>query len=135
MGVASGSPVSSSNTNDAFLDANADDVALGKISFNNTDPASGTQVDNIQENINSINHFAGRGSNLNKDALPAWSSNDAGASTDNLFERADALTLKFNSSTGHKHTGAYGDAPPVSSVDLANVVLKGSVIRGVDVVS
>lgn len=133
MGVSSGSPVSAGNTNSAFLDANADDSALGKIDFANTDPVSGSAVVNIQENVNSLNHFTGRASNVNKDALPAWSSNDAGAGTDNLYERADALTLKFNSSTGHKHTGGAGDAPPINSVDIASVVLRGSVIRGVDV--
>ncbi len=133
MGVSSGSPVSASNTNNAFLDANADDAALGKISFENTDPVSGANVENIQENINSLNHFAGRSSNANKDALPAWSSNDAGTSTDNLYERADALTLKFNSTSGHKHTGAAGDAPEVDAFYIANVQLRGSVIRGVDV--
>ena len=133
MGVSSGSPVSAGNTNNAFLDANADDAALGKISFENTDPASGANVENIQENVNSLNHFTGRSSNVNKDALPAWSSNDAGVSTDNLYERADALTLKFNASSGHTHTGGAGDAPPIDAFYIANVKLKGSVVRGVDV--
>lgn len=133
MGVVSGSPVSAANTNNAFLDANADDSAIGKISFNNADTASGTQVTNIQQNINSINTYTGRISNSDKDTLPAWTNNDVGTSLDNLHSRSESLTAKFNPTSGHKHTGAAGDAPPINSSDVANVKLRGYVIRGIDV--
>lgn len=132
MGVASGSPVSAANTNQAFIDANGDDATIGKLGLQNTDPVSGTSVTNLQEEINSIDSYTGKTINTLKNDLPSWTNNDVGTSTDSLVARADALTQKFNASAGHKHTGAAGDAPPVSSVDLANVVLKGSFVAGVD---
>lgn len=134
MGVLDGQQVSAAVTNPAFLDANADDTALGKISFNNaTDPSvSGPQVTNIQRETNSLNSFTGRIAGSVYDVLPAWINTDVGTINDNLKMRADALTAKFNASTGHKHTGAAGDAPPVSAVDIANVPKRGYVLQGTD---
>lgn len=133
MPVASGSPVSAANTNTQLLDATADDTALGKISLGNTDPVSGIAVSNVQQNINSINSYTGRPANTSTTVVPAWINNDVGTASDTLKDRADNLTAKFDASTGHKHTGLAGDAPPVSSVDLANVVLRGYVVRGIDI--
>lgn len=132
MGVASGSPVSASNTNNAFIDANADDTGLGKYTLANTESVSGSTVNNIQEAHNAISSYSGMPLNSAKDIVPAWTNNDVGASTDPLKTRADLLTQKFNDTSGHKHTGGAGDAPPIDAVDLASVVLKGYYRQGVD---
>lgn len=131
-GVAFGSPVSSSNTNSAFLDANGDDTALGKVGFGNTDPVSGATIDNIQREANAESSFTGLPLNSAKDALPSWSSNDAGTNTDNLKDRADALSAKFNNATGHAHSGSAGDGAPISAQTILNTPLKGFGIRAID---
>lgn len=132
MGVASGSPVSASNTNNAFIDANADDTGLGKYTLANTEAVSGSQVNNIQEAHNAISSYTGMPLNSVKNVVPAWTNNDVGSPSDVLKTRTDLLTQKFNNTAGHKHTGAPGDAPPINAVDLANVILKGYYLQGVD---
>jgi hypothetical protein len=131
-GVAPGSPVSAGNTNPAFIDANGDDTGIGKYTLANTDPISGAQVDNIQREHNANSSYTGMPLNSVKTVVPAWTNNDVGTSSDTLKTRSDLLTQKFNNTAGHKHTGAAGDAPPVDAVDLANVILKGYYIQGVD---
>lgn len=132
MGVAPNSPVSSSNTNAAFLDANGDDVALGKLGLNNADPVSGSSVSNIQMEHNSMASFVGKSLNSAKNDLPAWTNNDVGTSTDNLKTRTDEITQKFNTTTGHRHTGTSGDAPQITSFDISGVPLVGVFIAGSD---
>lgn len=131
-GVAPGSPVSAGNTNPAFLDANGDDTALGRIDLANTLPESGSTVNNIQREANATSSFTGKALNAAKDVLPAWTNNDVGANTNNLFQRSDALTGRFNATTGHKHTGVTGEAPKITASDLDSVPLKGYVLQGVD---
>lgn len=128
MGVTDGQPVDAANTNPAFLDANGDDTALGRISLNDTvgNPTeSGPAINNIQREHNSIASFVGKAINVAKDILPSWLFADAGTPTDNLFQRADALTAKFNMTTGHAHTGAAGQGAPISAPNLSNVPLRG----------
>ena len=134
MGVFDGQPVSAAITNPAFLDANADDQALGKIGFANTDPVSGSTVTNIQREANSASSFMGKTLNSVYNDLPVYVNNDVGAVNDPLRTRADALTAKFNASTGHKHTGAAGDAPPITASDIVSVPLRGVVNQGTDIV-
>lgn len=124
-GVASGSPVSASNTNSAFIDSNGDDVTIGRLGLQNTLAESGANVDNIQKEHNSVSSYTGKPLNSNKDILPSWNNASVGTPSDNLLQRSEALTEKFDNSSGHKHTGAIGDAPPIDSTDLANVVLHG----------
>ena len=61
--VAPGSPVSAGNTNPAFLDANGDDTALGRIDLANTLPESGSTVNNIQREANATSSFTGKALN------------------------------------------------------------------------
>jgi hypothetical protein len=129
-GVSPGSPVSAANTNQAFIDANGDDATIGRLDLNNSLTESGSSVVNIQRAHNAVSSYTGMPLNSAKDVLPAWTNNDVGSNSDNLKVRADQLTAKFNLSTGHKHTGAVGDAPPISSVDIANVKLRGYFLAG-----
>lgn len=133
-GVAIGSPVSAANTNQAFIDANGDDQTIGKLGLANTDPVSGVTIDNAQREHNAVSSYTGMPTNSVKTVLPAWVDTSVGAPTDNLENRSEALTVKFNSTTGHKHTGAAGDAPPVESADLASVVLTGKYKAGTNIV-
>ena len=128
-GVAPSSPVSAANTNQAFIDANGDDSTIGRLGLANTLPESGSAIVNTQKELNSIASYTGKTLNDVKTALPAWTNNDVGSSSDNLKQRSDSITEKFNSSLGHKHTGASGDAPQISSFDLSSVKLRGYFIQ------
>lgn len=50
--VFNGQPVDQAITDPAFIDAQVDSFAVGKIDFKNTDPLSGSFVFNIQQNVN-----------------------------------------------------------------------------------
>ena len=133
MGVSPGSPVSASNTNNAFLDANGDDTGLGKITLANTDAISGAQVDNLQREHNAASSFTGMPLNSVKDVIPAWTSNDVGTSSDSLKTRTDLLSAKFNNSTGHAHSGSPGDGALIDGGNIQNVPLQGVYKMGVDI--
>jgi len=133
MGVVVGSPVSASNTNQAFIDANNDDSTIGRLDLANTLSESGSTVVNAQRAHNAISSYTGMPLNSAKDVVPAWTNNDVGTSSDTLKARAESLTAKFNSTSGHKHTGAPGDAPQVESTFISNVPLRGSFLQGTDV--
>lgn len=132
MGITDGQAVSAAITNPAFLDANADDTATGKISFANTDGPSGPTVTNIQRETNSLDSFTGRAAGSVYNALPSWTNNDVGLSTDNLKTRADNLTATFNSVSGHTHDGSAGEGGPIAGSSLTSVPLRGYVNQGTD---
>lgn len=131
--VHDGQAVNETNTNAAFLDAQEDDTALGKITLSNPDALSGSSVTNIQTEHNSIAYYVGKAINALKDALPAWTSTDAGSGTDNITQRTEALTAKFNSTTGHSHSGSSGDGALVSALNLSSVPLQGTFVQGTDI--
>lgn len=91
----------------------------------NLDSTSGSSVVNVQRELNGEATFTGRTLNGVYTLLPAWVHNDVGTTSDNLWMRAEALTAKFNATTGHDHTGAFGDAPQISAPTLVNVPLQG----------
>lgn len=133
MGVTDGQAVSAAVTNPAFLDANADDTALGKISLANVDPlVSGPTVTNIQREINSLDSYTGRPAGGAFDLEPTFTNSQGFTATENLTERAEELSAKFHSSTGHGHSGAAGDGGPISASSLSSVPLKGYVVQGAD---
>ena len=131
--VIDGQPVNASISNAAWLDAVDNDAAEGIISFENTDPASGAFVDNIQKESNSAASFMGKTLNSSATDLPVYTNNEVGAANDPLFDRVDALSGKFNATGGHAHTGAAGDAPAITASDLASVPLRGFIRQGVNV--
>lgn len=112
-GVSNGQAVNAAVTNAAFIFKNADDSTSNLLSLTNGVSASGGSITNIQRQFNSLASFLGASTNQVYNYLPTWSNNDVGVSTDTVKTRADDLTAKFNSSAGHKHTGAAGDAPQI----------------------
>ncbi len=130
MSVSNGQIANQTTFNTAFLSRTDDSATVAKIDLLDTDPTSGADIANIQREINGVATFTGRTLGDDYDQLPVWENNDVGASSDNLQERAEALTEKFNASTGHMHTGAAGDAPAISAADLSGVKLKGSFVQG-----
>lgn len=131
MGVLDGQAVSAAVTNPAFLDANADDVALGKIGFQNTDGVSGSFITNIQRAVNNLWSTTGA-----TETTPGTTySAPASTISDGQTHQAalTALANKFHPSTGHKHTGGSGDAPPVAASSIASVPLLGYIEQGTDI--
>lgn len=133
MGVTDGQPVNAATTNPAFLDANADDTALGKISLNNVaDPVnSGPLITNIQRELNSLSVWTGKPTNIVYTTTPTWANNDVGTPSDNLQVRADFLTAEFNNLSGHTHDGSPGSGGPISAGSFV-VPLSGFFIQGTD---
>jgi hypothetical protein len=126
--------VSAANTNQAFIDANGDDSTIGRLDLDNTLPESGSSVQNIQRAHNAISSYSGMPLNSAKDVVPTWVNGDVGTSSDTLRAKSDALTAKFNSSSGHQHTGGSGDAPRIQGSYIASVPLRGSMINGTNIV-
>jgi hypothetical protein len=130
MGVTDGTAVSAAITNPAFLDADQNDTGIGIYTLANTDVASGAQIDNIQREINSIVNFSGSDPGQAYNYVPTYSNNNGFINNEKLKNRADSLSAKFDQTSGHMHSGAAGDAPPVPSVNVSNVVLSGSLVSG-----
>lgn len=133
MGILNGEPVNAAYTNPAFLDRRLDDTAIGKYTLANTDPISGSSVTNIQRELNSEASFTGNTLNSVYNNLPTYVNNDVGSANDSLRTRADALTGKFNSTTGHTHDGTTGQGPQISAANLANVPYRGYWLAGLDI--
>lgn len=132
MPVINGQAVSAEITNPAFLDAQTDDAAAGIIGFVNTDPASGSSVDNIQREANSLNSFVGSTINSAKDQKPSYTNNDGFTSNEDLRTRIDSISAKFNGTSGHTHSGSPGDGAQIPSDQISGVTLRGYFLQGVD---
>ncbi len=113
MSVSNGQSANASVFNAAFMSKTANSTTVGQVGLNNADSSSGTALTNIQREFNALSSWTGKALNVAKDVLPTWTNNDIGASTDSLFDRADAVAPLFNGTTGHKHTGADGDGAPI----------------------
>lgn len=98
-GVIDGQPVDQATTNPAFLFANGDDTALGKIGFNDAagPGVSGTAVANIQREANALWSFLGGLINQAKNYLPTWATSNFGGSTDSVFVKVSAIDAAFSS--------------------------------------
>lgn len=135
MGVVDGQAVSAAVTNPAFLDANADDVANGKIGFHDTDLASGPFIDNTQRVQNRLMTATGVAETPDADDGMTYSDT---APNQRVVDQEDhevsiaKLDSAFHPTTGHKHTGVTGDAPPVSSNDIADTPLQAAIQLGND---
>jgi hypothetical protein len=74
--------------------------------------------------------FVGMAINAIKNILPSWTNNQGLTSTDDVKSRADTLSGKFNSTTGHAHDGSSGNGVQISAANLANVSLMGFIVQG-----
>lgn len=136
--IVDGSAVDAANTNSQLLDAVGDDIAEGKIGFENTDVASGKFIANTQKLQNNVADTIGLDNSGNYTAeadttgktygAPANTINDGDGHKQAIKKLAD----KFDDTTGHAHTGAAGEGAPITASDLISVPLKGSFVRGTD---
>lgn len=120
MSVVNGQLANQFTFNSSFLSRTTDTTAAGKIDLLNANAESGGSINNIQREFNSAAAFMGKNTNIVASSIPGWANNEVGASTDSLFARADNITIKFNETTGHTHSGAPGEGPKIDAADLDN---------------
>lgn len=88
-GINDGQRVNAANSNAAWLAKNGDDTAVGIVTLNNSDPASGSSVPNVQGAINNSKTFTGQTNTL--DTTPTYSStNYASGSLETAVGALDA---------------------------------------------
>lgn len=130
MTVSNGQIANETTFNNAFLSRLEDTDTVGTLDLLNAEAESGDSLFNLQRIIRSLLGFTGQADDADFDDTPTWVNNDVGTSGDDLFERADALTERFDPTTGHTHDGSAGDGGPIDATDLTNVRLKGVFVQG-----
>lgn len=126
MGVQDGFPVNQSYTNTKFISKNVDDAMPNILAF--TRSLSGATISDIQAAVNKLYGATGASETTPGtvyDAPPGTISNG-----ENYETALGLLADKFAAATGHMHTGADGDAPPISSGDISNFPLLGYLEQG-----
>lgn len=126
MGVLDGQPVSAAITNPAFINKNQDDTMPNKLSFARA--LSGSSIDDIQAAVNKLYTATGASESQTGTVYdaPASTISDGDSHETALGKLAD----KFDPVTGHMHTGAAGDAPPIEGQFIINVPLVQLVVPG-----
>lgn len=95
MSVSNGESANATTFNDGFVSKTANSTTIGQITLNNADSSSGSQVTNIQRELNAFSSYTGKATNVAEDTVPVWTSSDIGASTDSLFDRIEAIHGEF----------------------------------------
>lgn len=98
--------------NAAFMSRTTDTSTLGVVELDNA--GTGATVSNSQREHISIASYTGKSLNSASGDKPSWSSSIVGASGDTLKARGDALTLKFQGTGGHSHSGAAGQGDQIN---------------------
>jgi len=93
MSINDGEPVAAATDNSKLMSKTVDTGTSGRLDLNNLLSASGSIILNIQREMNASESFTGLVPGSAKDVVPSWSSNDIGLITDDLKDRADALTV------------------------------------------
>lgn len=120
MSVFNGQIASSLTFNNAFLSRLSNSDTVGIVGLANVNPVSGSSILNVQREFNSLGSFLGQSPNQIFNSLPSWTNNDVGASGNSVKARAEALTLAFNSVTGHSHDGSLGSGASISALTLTS---------------
>ncbi len=108
-GVSNGQAVNASVTNAAFLFKNADDTMPWNLALTSSNILDGSSLARLQRFLNATSSYTGVSTSAVYNVLPAWTSNVVGSSSNTLFSRTNLI----NGTTGHVHSGADGDAPPI----------------------
>lgn len=133
-GVSDGQAVNAAVTDAAFLHKNAAEQMPAQLDYTSTAPADGPFLISIQKNVNSIFSFVGASINQIYNLLPTWATTNRGLSNNNVKQRVEAIDTAFDPSSGHKHSGVAGDAPPIAASSVSSVPLMGYATQGTDLV-
>lgn len=129
MPVADGQAVSAGITNPAFLDAQQDDTAFGRITLANAQPESGAVINNIQALANQLRIGTGA-----TESTPGtdYSSETRITDGDTHETALGELDSAFHGVTGHTHDGSDGDGPNIPAVNIAGISLHLRYLKGFD---
>jgi hypothetical protein len=130
-GVSNGQYANQTTFNEAFIARNNDSDTVGRLTLKNELPESGGFITSIQREANSLNSFTGKLPNTAKDEKPVYLYNNGFAEMQDLRTRLDEVSYKFDFTAGHMHTGADGDAPPITPDGLTGYKFKGFYIAGI----
>lgn len=123
MGVLNGQNVDQATTNAAFINKNNADSMSFPLALSQTATSAGTQITDIQTELNSTSSWLGKAVNLAYNALPSWASSFVGTSSDTIKARIEAVVLKFKGTTGgggHAHTGVDGDGALITTSSISS---------------
>jgi hypothetical protein len=120
VSVFNGQVANATTFNNAFLSRLSNSDTVGIVGLLNVNPVSGSSISNVQRELNSLGSFLGQSPNQIFNSLPSWTNTDVGSSGDNVKARAEALTLAFNSLSGHNHDGTLGSGAPISALSLTS---------------
>jgi hypothetical protein len=123
------------DTFNVFMKENGDTGTVGIMDLKSPLPESGSDVLNTQKEINNLFTFLGALKNQLIGLIPTWTNNNGLNSTDNILERVNSLSGKFDQLLGHKHTGAAGDGPLIVASGIDGVPLRGYPVAGSDIVA
>lgn len=128
-GVSDGQAVNQAITNPAFIYKNSDDTMANKLGFARL--ASGSSIADIQQAVNNIYSATGVSESATGTVYNAPASTiDNGDSYETALGK---LADKFDPATGHMHTGAAGDAPPIDGSAIQGVPYMGFLEQGDDI--
>jgi len=136
-GIIDGQPVDQANSNPAWIAANGDDEALGKIKLNDQDLSlvSGPAIDNIQREHNSSASFLGKAINAIKNLLPSWTSDQGFVANQDVYTRVDGISNKFKTVGGHSHNPLVaGDGSEIQAASIGAVRLAALIQQGVNII-
>lgn len=111
MSVTNGQPVDAPTTNAAYLDKNQDTSTQFNIQLASPVSSDGSTVTRTQRCLNALSSFMGVATSAVYNILPSWATNNRGSSTNNIFQRVEAIDTAFDGTTGHMHSGTAGDGP------------------------
>lgn len=126
MGIIDGQKVNQAVTNPAFINKNVDDVMVNQLGFNR--PMSGSSIADIQATANKLYTATGASETLSGTTYQAPPSTISDGDSHALA--LGKVARKFDPATGHTHTGAAGDAPPILAANLGSVPLLGYIEQG-----
>lgn len=101
MSVSDGQKANATNFNNAFVSRTQDTNTVGKLDLNNTATESGTQVSNIQKELNSQASFSGTTVNQNKDNKPSWNSDAVGSPNQSVKDRVDSVQTQVETNSSN----------------------------------
>ena len=133
-GVIDGSSVDAANTNVAFIVKNDDDSTTHKLGLQSTAVGDGPLLyTSTQKAINTLDTTTGATETVPGTTYSAPASTIVDGTNHQVA--LTALANKFDPTTGHIHSGAAGDAPPVSAPTISGVPLRGVVEQGTDILA
>ncbi len=129
MGIVDGQPVDAANSNPAWLAAIEDDFTTGVLGLKNV--ATGIDIDNIQ--LVAIRLMAATGVDETTNDGTTYGAPSSTITDGDSHETAlTKLANKFDSSTGHDHSGAAGTGKKIDAGNLTSPPFRASVFQGAD---